>query len=214
VRFAATAAALLCAACSTQRTSSLAVVATPTAELTIDDTGPWREVPSSDAPDVVAEPVVPSAVPPARREEPAPRRTVTVPLRRTAAPPPPGTPPSKSAAGLARDRYVDHPTHVRAQRITFRCPANLAGEVRGTAERVVDEPGGRRRYLGRARVLCRELTLEADELILQVRGPDESDLQVTARGDVAFVSAHRDNVVEEKGLRSLLITNDRHIPLR
>ena len=49
---------------------------------------------------------------------------------------------------------------------------------------------------------------------IRVHPPGNSDLQIMARGDVHLVSEVRGNVTRETGIRSLLITNDKIVPLR
>ncbi len=114
---------------------------------------------------------------------------------------------------MRRERYLDHPTRLRAERIAFYCPAALAHEVRLTGEAVEQKKPTRRVATGRARLLCRELTLEARKITLNVRGEDP-DVQITARGNVHFVTQQKAQMLREEGIRSLLITNEQVVPLR
>ena len=71
---------------------------------------------------------------------------------------------------------------------------------------------GRRVAVGGARLLLRELTLEADRITLRV--VEGEDLHLTARGCVSFVSTQRDRVTREEGVEALVIRNDEVTPLR
>ena len=68
--------------------------------------------------------------------------------------------------------------------------------------------------MGAARLTCRELTLEGARVVLRVRAPGEEDVQVTARGNASLVSDVRGRVVREEEARSLVLTNDRVLPIR
>ena len=114
---------------------------------------------------------------------------------------------------MKRERYLDHPTRLRAERIAFYCPASLAHEIQLTGEAVVQKKPTRRVATGRARLVCRELTLEARKITVNVRGEDP-DLQITGRGNVHFVTQQKAQMLREEGIRSLLITNEQVIPLR
>lgn len=146
--------------------------------------------------------------PPPRPQMKAPKARSKRPLR------PEGKRQSKSGPRLARDHYLDYPTSVVAQRITFYCPADCANEIRLKADDVRQTHPTRRLARGNARLVCRELTLEADRLTVRIREEPDADLQVSARGAAGIVSTVRGQVQREEGLRSMLITNDRLVPLR
>ena len=180
----------------------------------------WQVIEGSFAPTEPASPVRRARPRPAApvRAAPAPvklRRPLPAPRRRAARPARvEGRKTGKTAAQLAREHFLDFPTRIEATRITLYCPAQYAAEVRMRGETVDRSQPARQRAVGGARLVLRELTLEADRITLRVRDPAEQDLQITARGGVRFVSKVRDNVHREDGLRSLLITNDRTVPLR
>lgn len=194
--------------------------------------GPWRVVPAGQDlfPDEVATdldevlvPAVPEAPPPrpaqARRPvanaPPPSQPALPVPRRRAAREArPEGQRLARSADQLAREHFLDYPTRVRAAKVTFYCPPDYAAEVRLSGAATEDLGGGSRRAQGGARLLLRELTLEAERITLKVRRDGVPDLQLLARGGVQFVSEVRGNVMRETGLRSLMITNDRIVPLR
>ena len=130
----------------------------------------------------------------------------------TAEPAPLGAGPALPPEELARRRHLDNPTRVRAGRITFYCPRRFAADVRLTGDDVRTTRPGRRMATGNARLTCRELSLEGDRIVLLVR--DDPDVQLTARGDVSYVTERRGRVNREEGVRSLVITNDEVTPLR
>jgi hypothetical protein len=202
--------ALGLASCTSQRARSLPVLDTSEMTLVVEDEGPWREVREVPAP--VAVPTEEPPVAPA--DAPAPVEPTLPVLARRTAEPSPGAKPTKPLALLARERYLDHPTRVRAAQITFRCPASYLPEIRTTASASRPESPTRRVLEGGARLTCRELTLEADVLVLHLREDGLTDVQVSARGDVSFVSDQAGRLFREQGIRSLLLTNDRMVPLR
>jgi hypothetical protein len=203
------AAALALAACATERARSVPIVDAAEVSLVVEDDGPWREVAAAEAPSPVAAPV--AVATPVERPSPPPAPRTPAPVRRAA--PAPRT-AATSAADLAREHHLANPTRIRAQRITFRCPPRYAAEVSRSAASAAEESPGRSVLSGGARVLCRELTLEADRIVLEVRRDGVDDLQVIAKGDVSFVTVQRGQVLREEGVRSLLLTNDRLLPLR
>ena len=192
--------------------------------------GPWRVTHGQfDAPAAVlpvsTEAVDPFAAPaptappamPAVMQPPAPPRTRTlkVPRRRARAEARPvGQKTTRTPEQLAREHFLDYPTRVKARKITLHLPPRYAGEVRLTGQDVADRPGGRRQALGGARLVLRELTLEADRITLRIRDDGLEDVQIMARGNAGFVADVRANVLREEGLRSLLITNDQVVPIR
>jgi hypothetical protein len=232
---------LLCAACASQRTVGMPLVNASDVRVRVDEPapgpraphledeigGPWQVVADGQdlfagPSDVLVEDVLVREVPAPR---PAPRPVVrapvptgpvlAVPRRRAArAARPEGQRQQRTPEQLAREHYLDYPTRLRARKVTFYCPAAYASEVRLTGEALDDLGAGSRRAQGGARLLLRELTLEAARITLKVRQDGVPDLQLVARGDVQIVSDVRGNVIRERGLRSLMITNDRMVPLR
>lgn len=154
----------------------------------------------------VPTPVV-SAPPPAGPTLPVPARRAQTELR------PVGASTGKSTAELARDHFLDYPTHVRADRVTLYVPPALAGAVRLMGQQVDRSRPARQQAVGAARLVLRELTLEGDRVVLRVREDGLEDVQITARGGVEFVSNVRGNILRERGLKSLLITNDQVVPI-
>jgi hypothetical protein len=204
--------ALALAGCATERVRGIPVIPADEVCLVVADGGPWRVVaPGTEDP---ADSGLPDPPP---RVEPPPSMPMAdstpVPIRRGPAAPPRGTRPSKSPEVAARERYLDHPTLLRASRITFRCPPAYIPECRLVGARVREEAPGRRLAEGGARLVCRELTLEAESLVLEARTDGRPDLQWTARGAISFVSDQRGQVFRHEGVRSLLVTNDRVVAL-
>ena len=124
----------------------------------------------------------------------------------------PERPLPADAETLAAEHFLRHPTRVVAGSITFYCPARLAAEVRLTGQDMLKTHATRRLARGNARLVLRELTLEAGRITLRTR--DDPDVQVTARGNVSLVSKVADHVMREEGVRGVLITNDKVVPLR
>lgn len=186
--------------------------------LEVEKGGPWEEVSVRQTPKgsrtETSEPA-PGPVPEPRQEV-ARRRVVPVapalpvPTRRTREEPAARQP----LASRARQRFLDNPTLIRAGGITFYCPREQLPDVRLTGDRVTDPRPGRRIARGRARLTCRELTLESDRITLVVRDDGISDVQITATRGADFVSTQGGSVIREEGVRSLVITNDRMVPLR
>lgn len=230
--------ALLTGGCAVRRSAVLPEVDATEVRLALDEDGPWQERPTAltashpavglSAPpaEVTPEPR-PAAAPaaalagrasrsaPARQPPPAPPPTLEVPQPRTAGPvTPAGGRPAKPLADRARERFLDYPTEVHAQRLTLILPAALASEAQLTGARVSDPEPGQRTGEGGARLVCRELTLVGERITLRVRAPGSDDIQITARGEVEFVSTRRGQVLREVGLRSLVLTNDQMLPLR
>ncbi len=174
------------------------------------DTEPARPVRPvrKPAPRPVRRPPPRPAAVPSRPKIPAPTRRAAKPARER------GKKTGKTVEQLARDHFLDFPTRVVARRITFYCPSIYASEVRLTGDSVDRSRPRSHRADGNARLILRELTLEAERLTFKVRNPDDKDLQITARGNVQFASRVRQNVHREEGLKSLLITNDQTVPLR
>jgi hypothetical protein len=147
-------------------------------------------------------------------EEPSGTRLPVPAARGTGEVAPKGAAPVKSVEAVARERFLDHPTEVRADAITLTVPARLLAEVRLTGAEVTEPQAGRRVADGGARLVCRELTLVGERITLRTRLGGTEDVQITARGDVSFVSRQADQVLREQGVRTLLITNDALTPLR
>lgn len=183
----------------------------------VDEQGPWREIPvSDDAPPVAAvQAPRPRVVERPVRDAPPSAPVLPVPARRaTPAPRALGTPPAKRPEDLARERFLDHPTRIQGGSITFYCPRRFAAEIRLQGEEVTDPRPGRRIANGSARLVCRELRLDADRIVLRIREEADAAVQVTARGDVSFVTNQRGQVMRHEHVRILVITNDGVTPLR
>ena len=212
-------------ACTRTREQALAPVERSAVGFEVVADGPWREMPiDPDDPftgAAAAEVVTLATPPPPVRRPAAPKRPAqpSLALLPRRLPPPPrdkdGQPlgPRKAPDELRRHRYLDNPTRLRAGRVAFYCPEALASEIHLTGGRVEAKGAKRRVATGGARLICRELTLEADKISLNLRGEDP-DIQLTARGDVHFVTRQRSQVLREEGIRSLLITNEQIVPLR
>jgi hypothetical protein len=218
--------AALLVACTGTPQAPLPELGSTAVGLVVEEDGPWQEVSAEGAsPGAVLPPARPSAAasaPGRRRLSRRPPEPMTpdlpelmIPDRR-ATPEPAAVPraPVKSPERVARERYLDHPTRVRAERITFYCPPAYAAEVRLGGDELRETSPGRRQAEGHARLFCRELTLEAEVIILKVRDDGLDDLQVMARGDVSFVTDQKGQVMHEDGIRSLMLTNDEILPLR
>lgn len=191
--------------------------AEPAVRFLVDEGGPWREIPADDE----SAPLAGTPQPAPRRVEPV--REVRVPVapalpvptrRATPEPPPLGAPPVKRPADLARERFLDHPTRLTGGTITFYCPRRFASEVRMQGEEITDPRPGRRVAQGAARLVCRELRLDADRIVLRVQEEAGAPVQLTARGDVSFVTDQRGQVQRHDHVRILVITNDAVTPLR
>ena len=179
----------------------------------------WQDVPDDFGSTRAVAPPIPrpaARAPEARfprRVEPKPE--LSIPRRRARKPArPKGKRTNKSTEQLARDHYLDYPTHIKAAKITLACTPALARRARLTGEHVDRSKPGRPRAQGAARLVLRELTLEAERISICVHPEGVLDLTIMARGNVHLVSEIRGNVNRETGIRSLLITNDRIVPLR
>lgn len=226
------AAAVALPGCATERRSGASVREAALAAVTVDPSSPWTEreaappivgihrperswtVNSADgaAPDSRSGTAARSA-PPVPPVPPAPRAPLPI-ARGLGEVPAKGAPPLKSLEDTARERFLDHPTEVRADSLTLVLPARLVAEVRLTGSEVTEPGAGRRIAVGAARLTCRELTLVGDKITLRTRPPGSEDVQITARGGVSFVSRQRDQVLREEGVQTLLVTNDAVTPLR
>jgi hypothetical protein len=215
--------------CASRRAPEPSALASAGVGVEIDPSGPWH-LTSSETPAEVAARTAPAAAsapgegspaaPPAKvatvAKAPArPAPSVPVPAARgLGQTTPKGAPPVKSVEATARERFLDHPTEVRGESLTLVLPARLAAEARLTGGAVEEPAPGRRVASGGARLTCRELTLVGERITLRTREPGSEDVQITARGGVAFVSRHGEQVVREEGLKTLIVTNDRVTPLR
>lgn len=212
--------------CARTRQEELAPVERGAVGFEVLADGPWREMPigEGDAFEAPAferhvvqrrpapkSPRAPKARPPAGPPSLAllPRRRPLPAASRDGGPPG----PQKSPDERRRDRYLDNPSRIKADRIAFYCPAALAREVQLTGASVETRSATRRIATGRARLLCRELTLEGEKISLTIRGEDP-DVQITARGDVHFVTRQKVQTLREEGVRTLIITNEQIVPLR
>lgn len=217
------AAAALLAACTRTRRQELAPIERAPVGLEIVADGPWREVPV-EAGEAFGGPAVertqlteaPKPAPPPKAPPVSQRTRPSLALlpRRYAAPAagPEGR-PAKSPEVQRRVRYLDHPTRIQAARITLYCPAALEPEVQLNGTTVEAKRPDRRIATGQARLLLRDLTLEGERITLRIRGEDP-DVQITARGDVDFVTMQKGQVMRQEGVRALLITNEQVVPLR
>ncbi len=208
------------------------VIDVASVSLTLDPEGPWRvSSGESSAPAPrrasfdVQGPVGqgldrPEIAPPARFD-PRPAPASPVPGPRLAVPvarglgeaAPQGTRPTKPAAEVARERFLDHPTEIQAEQITLYAPPEILAEGRLTGANLSEAGPGRRVAVGEARLALRELTLRAQRITLRTRS-GSPDIQITARGGVEFVSRQRDQVLREQALKGLILTNDQLTPLR
>lgn len=149
------------------------------------------------------------------RRIPEPPTTVLVPRQRARKEArPKGEKTGKTAAQLASDHYLDYPTHIKAKKITFACPPSYNSRVRLRAQQVDRSRPERVRAEGAARLVIGELTLEAERITWRVQPEGKLDIQILAHGDVHLISHVRGNVQRETGIRGLVITNDRVVPLR
>jgi hypothetical protein len=111
-----------------------------------------------------------------------------------------------------REKYLASQTTIDAEQATVYLPAAFSPEAFLTGAAVAEESAGRRVATGDAVLVVRRLTVRARRLTLVVRS--EEDVQVTARGDVSFVTFQGSATLAERGLRSLLVRNDGYTPLR
>jgi hypothetical protein len=200
-------------------------------EVEIDPHGPWTETPRGSGSTMLATdafrrpaaetraqalstPLAASRTPPPAPPAPgAPPLPIPV-ARGTGEVAKKGAPPVKSIEAMARERFLDHPTEVRADALTLVLPARLLAEARLTGAEVTEPGPGRRVAAGGARLICRELTLVGERITVRTRSDGSEDVQITARGNVDFVSRRAEHVVREQGLRTLIVTNDALTPLR
>jgi hypothetical protein len=122
-------------------------------------------------------------------------------------------PPGATLEERARERFLAHDTRVVAREATVYVPERYAREAALLGTSVEAQGGDRRVALGAATLTLRRLTVRAAKVTLVARG-DGEPVQITARGDVSFRSDQPASLVEEEGLRGLLIRDDTHTPLR
>lgn len=152
---------------------------------------------------------------PALLPAPTPVPKLAIPKRRNPSKVKPrGTKLTKSPEQVAREHYLRNPTTIEAHRITLYIPPGYLPEVRLSGADVKDLAANRRRATGDARLVCRELTLKADQITLRTLKADQRDIRITARGDAGIISTVREQIMRDEGLRSLMITNDKLMPLR
>ncbi len=205
------------AACVTERSRTLAMIPEGSLARSADDARALREPrpqPASlDAVPASFAAIDPASVVPPPRPEPA-----------AALPPPPRNPdrpaahkplpPGVTVEEAAREKFLWAPTVVEAQKATFYCSAALAAEATLTGSVTTDDGPGRRTAAGHAVLTLRRLIVRAERVTLVVRSDGKRDVQLTARGGVSLRSEQAASVIEETGLKSLLLTNDGYTPLR
>lgn len=98
-----------------------------------------------------------------------------------------------------RETFLDAITFVRADKATVFVPPRYA------AEAIVE---------GTTRLTLRRLTVEGLDVRLVLRTDGADDVSLSARGRVTFRADLAASVLEETGLRTLLLRNDQHVPLR
>jgi hypothetical protein len=234
--------ALVCAsggACATRRETVVPVVDAAHVSLRLDPDGPWEELASASRPWTPTEleaageralavagagagasaparlavrgPV--ASVPPPAPSLPPQERLAVPKARGLSEAAPRGAASARSLEEQARERFLDHPTELKAQQITLYAPPSILAEGRLTGADLSEPTAGRRVAVGAARLVLRELTLTAERITLRAR-EGTPDIQITARGDVQLVSRQREQVIREEGLKSLILTNDQITPLR
>jgi hypothetical protein len=184
--------------------------------LLVEEGAGWAEEDPGDAPLRAA--ALPAAAAlhapePAPQAPAAPWIRTPLPGRRVTRETPRGTPPTKGIEALAQERFLDLPTVLRAERVTLTLPLRLAPLIRLTGESVGETRPGRRVATGRARLLLRELTVEAERITVRL-SDDSPDLHATAYGGVSFASDQRGQVFREEGARGLVLHNDQVTPIR
>jgi len=231
VAFALLAPLLLAPACTVRRETVVPIIDAASVSLTLDPEGPWREPsaepglrrpsPSSfevqrslaQAPD---QPLDQPALTRARLVPASPPAAVRLPVpaaRGLSEAAPKGARPTRPHAEVARERFLDHPTEIEAEQITLYAPPEILAQGQLTGAQLSEPSPGRRIAVGEARLALRELTLRAQRITLRTRA-GSSDIQITARGAVQFVSRQREQVLREQDLKGLILTNDQLTPLR
>lgn len=152
------------------------------------DDGPVRESPAA----------IPVAAAPASFDVPSGDRTLDRAVRVSEAPPAHrAIPAGESLEARAREKFLASATEVFAERATLYVPRAYEPEI-------VRE--------GLTIVTLRRLTVRASQLTVVVRDGNP-DIQLSARGGVSFRSDQPASILEESGLRSLLLKNDGYTPL-
>jgi hypothetical protein len=132
-------------------------------------------------------------------------------------PPPPAHRPLAAGRTLeeaARETFLESATTIEAEKATVTVPASYAGEASLLGTVVKEEGPGRRVAEGVATLTLRRLKVSARRIVLVAREGAGGDVQITARGGVRLRSDQPASVIEETGLRSLILTNDGSVPLR
>jgi hypothetical protein len=114
----------------------------------------------------------------------------------------------------ARERFLGSETTVVAREATVYVPERYAREASLRGASVEEKGPGRRVAVGDAVLTLRRLTVRAASVTFVVRRDGKDDVQLSARGEVSFRSDQPASVLEESGLRGLLLRNDAHTPLR
>ena len=132
-------------------------------------------------------------------------------------PPPPAHRPLAAGRTLeeaARETFLESATTIDAEKATVTVPAAYAAEASLQGTVVKEEGPGRRVAEGVATLTLRRLTVRARRIVFVAREGAGGDVQITARGGVTLRSDQPASVIEETGLRSLILTNDGYVPLR
>ena len=160
-------------------------------------------------------PAVGAAAPAAAPAASAPVGVVRTVAAGAAAPPAPRPRPAgRSLGDVAREKFLSSATTIDAEKATVTLPPDLAAEARLEGTTVTSESPTRRVAAGVAVLTLRRLTVRARRLVLSTREDGASDVQVSARGNASLRSDQPASVLEESGLKALLLTNDGYMPLR
>jgi outer membrane murein-binding lipoprotein Lpp len=145
-----------------------------------------------------------------------PAAVVRTPPAGSAAAPPAHRPlaAGRTLEDVARERFLEATTTIDAEKATITVPARYAAEATLSGTTTREDGPGRRVAEGVAVLSLRRLTVRARRIVLVARDDGGSDVQISARGNVVLKSDQPASVVEETGLRSLLLTNDGYVPLR
>ena len=150
----------------------------------------------------------------------AARRAPVVPeVTAPALPPPPRATSGPALSSLSeldkrRTHYLRNTTDVVGHTITLHVPAAYARRIRWLAGTPQTLPTGGQRAEGGAELRLTNLTLKGGRITVYIRPDPDGSIQITSRGDAGFASRVQNRLVRESGLRTLLITNDRVMPLR
>ena len=122
--------------------------------------------------------------------------------------------PGASLEQRAREAFLNALTTIDAESATVYLAPGYASEASLAGAAVTEDRASRRTADGSAVLTIRRLTVRARRVTLVVRSDGLLDVQVAARGAVSLRSDQPASVVEETGLRSLLLRNDGYVPLR